>query len=180
MGYELAPATQLLATHCCFCSRPLLDATSVQRGYGPTCADKWMRGYDLFEPKVREEINGLVHEASCIQRSEQARIVEIVERLQELGAEIAAGRISDKLVGVPDVEINFLDGRYEVLVHFFDADWVNESRKVPGRRCEKCEIDGKTHWVSAFPASSKRALWACLQLTLSGRLAEGPKGRFII
>jgi|GEM_PF-6655825 hypothetical protein len=44
MSYENAPATRLVATHCACCSRPLVDAASVERGVGPECARKY--GYD--------------------------------------------------------------------------------------------------------------------------------------
>ena len=37
MSYENAPATMLVATHCCVCNRPLVDADSVEMGIGPTC-----------------------------------------------------------------------------------------------------------------------------------------------
>jgi hypothetical protein len=39
--YEAAPATHLLATHCAVCNRALRDATSVERGVGPDCAEKY-------------------------------------------------------------------------------------------------------------------------------------------
>lgn len=39
--YENAPATRLLATHCCVCGRPLLDSDSVEIGIGPTCRGKF-------------------------------------------------------------------------------------------------------------------------------------------
>jgi hypothetical protein len=39
-GYLAAPATAILATHCCLCGRALLDAASVERGLGPTCAKR--------------------------------------------------------------------------------------------------------------------------------------------
>ena len=41
MSYENAPATQLIATHCACCGRPLVDAASVERGVGPECARKY-------------------------------------------------------------------------------------------------------------------------------------------
>lgn len=37
MSYETAPATQLLATCCAICARPLVDAVSVETGIGPDC-----------------------------------------------------------------------------------------------------------------------------------------------
>lgn len=39
-NYENAPATILLATHCCVCGRPLCDSDSVEIGIGPTCRGK--------------------------------------------------------------------------------------------------------------------------------------------
>ena len=47
MSYENAPATQLLATHCCCCARPLVDAKSVELGVGPDCRKK--HGYEKAE-----------------------------------------------------------------------------------------------------------------------------------
>jgi hypothetical protein len=44
MSYENAPATEMLATHCAICSRPLLDAVSVEIGIGPVCRQR--HGYD--------------------------------------------------------------------------------------------------------------------------------------
>jgi len=34
----------MLATHCAVCSRPLVDAASVEAGMGPDCRDR--HGYD--------------------------------------------------------------------------------------------------------------------------------------
>jgi len=42
-GWENAISTKTLATHCVFCGRALRDPISVDRGYGPECAEKhWM------------------------------------------------------------------------------------------------------------------------------------------
>lgn len=49
-GYENAPATKLLATHCCMCSRPLVDAESVEAGIGPDCRKK--HGYTKPDREV--------------------------------------------------------------------------------------------------------------------------------
>ena len=53
-GYETALATGLLATNCCVCGRPLLDADSVQRGYGPDCRDKYMMPDRMTEQPDRD------------------------------------------------------------------------------------------------------------------------------
>ena len=39
--HEKAKATRLLATHCCVCWRPLVDAKSVEMGIGPVCRKKY-------------------------------------------------------------------------------------------------------------------------------------------
>ncbi len=60
MSYEEAPATKMLATHCIFCSRPLLDASSVEAGIGPICRGKV--GYNDPVPNhARQEANKLIH-----------------------------------------------------------------------------------------------------------------------
>ena len=42
-GWEGALSTRLAATNCCFCGRELRDPQSIERGYGPECAEKhWM------------------------------------------------------------------------------------------------------------------------------------------
>lgn len=43
--YESAPATKFLATHCVVCNKPLVDAESVERAMGATCAS--IHGYDV-------------------------------------------------------------------------------------------------------------------------------------
>lgn len=40
LGYENAPATMMLATHCVCCGRALVDAVSVECGMGETCRTK--------------------------------------------------------------------------------------------------------------------------------------------
>lgn len=47
MGYEQAPATKLLAQHCCHCGKELLDADSVQAGMGPTCRKRFLNHPDV-------------------------------------------------------------------------------------------------------------------------------------
>lgn len=53
--YERAVATQIMATHCCFCGRPLVDAESVQRGIGPICKGKYAIG-DITDDSLKEAL----------------------------------------------------------------------------------------------------------------------------
>ncbi len=41
MSYENSPACKLIATTCCCCGHPLVDAVSVEAGIGPDCRKKW-------------------------------------------------------------------------------------------------------------------------------------------
>ena len=59
MSYVNAPATKMLATHCCVCHRPLLDAKSVELGIGPDCLKR--HGFNIDVPEVdRVEANFIV------------------------------------------------------------------------------------------------------------------------
>ena len=49
-GYSNAVVAQMLPTHCCFCGYPLVDADSVQRGYGPICMEKYGRPQRMTGP----------------------------------------------------------------------------------------------------------------------------------
>lgn len=42
-GYAHAVTAHMAPSHCSICGRALVDADSVQRGYGPICAEKYMR-----------------------------------------------------------------------------------------------------------------------------------------
>lgn len=54
MGYENSPALALVATRCALCSRPLLDAESVECGMGPTCRARHGAGDQLRSPNLFE------------------------------------------------------------------------------------------------------------------------------
>lgn len=54
-GWETAVSTQLLASNCVFCHRPLRDPESVERGYGPECAEKYWMPRGLPESVDQEQ-----------------------------------------------------------------------------------------------------------------------------
>jgi len=51
-----SPHARLLASNgnaagaCCYCGTELIDARSVEAGYGPTCAKKWRLPWGTREP----------------------------------------------------------------------------------------------------------------------------------
>ena len=57
MSYEKALSTQMLATHCGMCGRPLRDPTSIERGIGPDCwAKAWQADSDTRTSPLNEEL----------------------------------------------------------------------------------------------------------------------------
>lgn len=183
--YTAAPAVELLATHCCLCNRPLLDADSVERGIGPTCARKagvddvahapdWTRVRAILTPldvtvpdDARRAANALVHRVGRDPHgADVPRYVEAIEALGylRLAATLAehlvparahVAREGDRLVVSAEVPATHFDGLVVAL------------RAVPGRRWDR---DRK---VNVVPVASKRALWEALTRAL-------PRGALVI
>jgi SWI/SNF-related matrix-associated actin-dependent regulator of chromatin subfamily A-like protein 1 len=99
-NYEDAPATAMLATHCCCCGKPLLDAESVEIGMGPTCREKHGFHAPSVSAEARAEANKLVHEIALDPPGHMAEIL----RLRVLGFETLADKIASRLDTVCSVE----------------------------------------------------------------------------
>jgi hypothetical protein len=167
MGYETAPATQLLATHCAVCARPLVDAKSVEIGIGPDCRRK--HGFDVDVPEEsRVEANGLVYRIAAEQDGEG--VGAMCDRLRVLGFEVLAARI---LARVAPVRIIDTGDAIELFAPY-RPEAVEALRAVPGRRWNK------ERKVTVFPLGSRGALWKALQRGYAGLMATGPKGTFVI
>ena len=176
MSYEEAPGTKLLATHCCCCQRPLLDAQSVELGIGPVCRQK--HGWDeilALTEDARVEANKLVHLIAC--KREGTEVVAACKRLFEIGAIRVVTAILKRLatvqIGITDDTHPHGCGRL-ALKSPYSAEAVEALRKVPGRRWDK---DGK---LNTFPQSSKAALFETFKALWPGQTGIGPKGPFII
>lgn len=114
MSYETAKATRLLATNCLCCSRPLLDAQSVEAGIGPHCRKKY--GYKKIDESVRKAANILIHEAARGECKRERR-KEIAQELSSMGATEVADKIRSRFLGA-DLTMKFGayrfgKGRYE-------------------------------------------------------------------
>ena len=81
--YRNAPQTQLLATSCCCCGRPLVDAISVQLGIGPECR----QGYNSdISPETQARCNQLTHRAAvAAQEGSIEAILAIADAIKEMG-----------------------------------------------------------------------------------------------
>lgn len=166
--YTAAPATKLLASHCCVCARPLLDSVSVELGIGPDCRKK--HGFDVaVDADAREQANVIVHRIAANQTGGQ--VAFDCEALRALGF----GKLADRiLVRVAAVKIDVTaDGRYSVVTPY-DPAVVDAMRTIPGRRWDR---DAK---LNTFPSTSKAALAEMLRRFFAGAIATGPKGAFVI
>lgn len=197
MGYEDAPATQLVATHCACCSRPLVDAASVEAGIGPECRKRHGFRDAQGEPcwvavlaalattgdlqaiglarmsEARTLANVLVHRIAIEQ--DGTTVLARTNALRALGFTKLADRIAERLatVAIERTETS-------VIVRApYSPESVAVLRRVPGRRFEKNET-GEKDPRNVFPRSSERALFAALCVAYPGATAIGPKGLFVL
>ena len=167
-GYENAPATRLLATRCAVCSRPLVDAKSVDLGIGPDCRRRY--GFDQHcSEEARKEANVIVYHIAA--KQDGMELAPMLARLNELGFNSLADRIADRIASVK-ITVS-ADGRIEVVAPY-NPDALNLFRAVSGRRWEKARK------VTSFPMDSKRAVFVALQTAYAGQVASGPKGLFVL
>jgi len=166
--YENAPATKMLATYCACCSRPLVDAISVETGIGPECRKK--HGYYLegASEEARKEANVMVHHIAIHQDGPQ--VVAAVARLRELGFTTLADRVLDR---IGCIRIFENDGTLSVATPYRE-DAVKPMAAIQGRRWDR---DNK---VNTYPASMKRELWDVLKIYFNGMTLISKKGMAVI
>jgi hypothetical protein len=165
--YANAPATKLLASHCACCSRPLVDAKSVEVGVGPDCRAKYGFDIDVSED-ARTAANGLVYRIAANQKG--AQVNEDVNALRHLGFVKLADCIARRLAHV----IITREGGEIVVRSPFSPEAVTELRKVPGRRWDAQAKRNR------FPESAAHELVTVLKRCFPGATACGPKGLFVL
>lgn len=175
MSYETAPATQMLATHCLVCRKPLVDAASVEAGMGPDCRKK--HGYNVnVDPEDRADANRIVHKlAAQGDALEPQALQDGVTSLQLLGFEMLASVIVKRRVPVR-IELN--GGEYSVIAPY-NAEFVHALKTAVQRAGHRAS------WVASekawhVPAEAKPALLWALRTHYLGSLGMGPKGAFRI
>jgi uncharacterized Zn finger protein (UPF0148 family) len=173
-GYEEAPATKLLATHCAVCSRPLVDAKSVETGIGPICAAKHGMNQSC-DPEARAEANKLVYQIARYQTGPKAE--EAALRLRELGFEVLSKKVMKRLKVKRSQNIRITDAgnEYHVYLPWYGRDYVEAFKREMPRRWF---LGDKKEW--AIPKTAKRDLWKFLQKHNAGQLIVGPKGPFTV
>jgi hypothetical protein len=198
MSYENAPGTELIATSCACCARPLLDAVSVETGVGPDCrrkfgfneaqqpadmqgafallaslattetAETFLAPFRCGEASPRELSNLLVHRIAAAQIGEHVNAY--TNAIRALGFVKLADRIAERIAKVViEADANELTVKVP-----YSEEAVHAFRKVPGRRWDR---EAK---VYRLPATSKRALFNVLRDLFPGVTARGPKGVFVL
>lgn len=166
--YVNAPATRMLAINCAVCGRPLVDSISVETGIGPECRKKY--GYNVVVPEeVRAEANQIVHAIAVEQGG--LTVAQAANRLRGIGFVKLADTI---LRRVSDVTIYDAGDGYRVTFRF-NADAVDDLRRVPGRRWFP-----KPEKMWYVPYSSRRELHEWLRRNFQGAVIMGPKGPFVV
>lgn len=168
MSYENAPATKLLATHCCACGRPLVDAHSVEVLMGPDCRKKYMDKVAV-EDTARQEANKIVNYIATHQEAED--IGGCIAQLKALGFDKLATILNKRLVPVEIVQSP--NGDLIVRTPYSPA-FVEATRNLPGRWFVR---ENKT---TRFNAAARAGLWQALKANFAGKRALGPKGFFTI
>jgi hypothetical protein len=179
MSIERAPATEMVATNCCVCGRPLLDAESVETGIGPVCAEKTGIGRAELAPEVRAEANRLVYRLAQLQRSPEA--VPLCARLRALGLDTLADRIEERLIEHTTIRIERV-GQSLLAIRLPKVDGaafallLNDLRRVPGRTFDAAS---KINTIPDTPLS-RAALRRVLAKHFPGHIGRGPGGMFVI
>ncbi len=175
MGYENAPATKLVATHCCVCGRALLDAVSVQRGIGSICAENGGLDIPSVLVETRSAANQIVHAIAC--EPTPAVAVPGCLKLRALGfgvlADVIMKRVCNQLTGiVVCIDHAQPDPDYAVV-------WPYRPEVTQDKRAYGGHWDPVRH-VNVWSRARRGDLWAFLQKWFSGVEATGPNGRFVV
>lgn len=175
MSYENAPATKLLATHCCVCGRPLVDALSVELGIGPECRAK--NGYnDVTDPTARAEANKLVHAIAAGACGNPLDLIIALASLRVYGFERLADTLTDRKAAVRVEDLG--DGKISLTTPY-DAGFVAALKAAtPWRRFVK--DDSGARWVVAGDEDVKKKLFAAMRRAFPNTLGVGPRGAFAI
>jgi len=172
-GYENAPATRMVATYCAVCSKPLVDAKSVEMGLGPVCRRQY--GFEGSKATLdgaiaahddlnRVEANKIVYQIALEQ--DGPFVAEGCNRLREIGFVKLADRILKRTAPVSVA----VEGDRLVVTSAYDEAWVEAMRGMPGRRWDR------ERKVNTVPMSARASLEALVVRMFPGRVTVWPEG----
>jgi hypothetical protein len=177
-GYEEAPATKMLDSKCCVCSRPLLDVLSVSIGMGPICREK--HGYDAeiarLDEETRRAANTIVNHIAANYRDDDVRTAGVAA-LRLMGFRVVADRIMYRGKDAPHADVTrpvviraSTRGTGWYVKAPYKAEASEGFRGIPGRRWEP---ETKEWFV---PWAGKVELWRVLTAFYQGHNLVSPKG----
>lgn len=165
MSYEGAPATRMLATHCCACGRPLVDATSVTMGMGPDCRAE--HGWDELDEDVRQLANQLTWAAAVWAGvGDVKRVRECADAIDAMGLDRLAGLIRARFRRAERAKIVVAKHGDRILAttpfrRGMSDEYLAAWREIAGRRYEGSG-------TNSIPAAQEQALRALLQKFFPG------------
>jgi len=200
--YTNAPGTKLLATRCAVCSRPLLDAVSVERGIGPDCWKRYGTHVDPTRPAQweavmaaldgieavadvnptltpRDAANKLVYRIAIEQ--DGFAVLMRAEAIRLLGFDRLAWRIIERASDIRVVE-GTTDKNDPCL--YVTAPY-NELSYTSWRALGAYWRKGEKRWCITVTsiggmAAKRKGLWDLLKRFYSGKLGFGEHGPFVV
>ena len=208
-GYENAPATKYVATHCVCCGRSLVDAPSLESGMGPICRAKygWDDEVKDMSPRRRRSANKLIAEAAACHRTNPERVVEIATSLKRRGCPRIAEILFDRVVTIElkdvETEWRFRNGGSKQLhaievhtpysqeflvalkeeVHWQDRQVIDRPATDREKAWDQRQGRKVREWRFSHwevAATAKDGLIATLIAAFPGHVAKGGKGLFTI
>ena len=187
--YEDAPAVELVATTCCVCGRPLLDAPSLKSGIGPICAEKTGYGREDLPADIRDEVNRLVYELAKYGKDKRA--IERLMRLRELGFDQLVARVEERLQELVEIRTFPIPSSVppRVYAEFPEAETDERFnavrmaiKEIHGRRWETVLISGKRERRWTFPRTKESfiAFKGMLARLFPGCVVQGLKGLYVV
>lgn len=203
MSYENAPATKMLATHCCACNRPLVDAKSVEYGIGPECRKRHGHGVqtagaswgavtaligrlqdiqvDSAIPAILDEnahklCNVLTHAAATATNKQDLRtLAEAIyaSGYRNLALTISKRRLRDRQLVVKVWVEETAHGERVVLQAPWKKDAIDDYKRIGGR----FDPESRT-W--SFATTEKARLWDTIRSHFAGRFMLTPKTEAVI
>lgn len=171
MSYENAPATKMLATHCCLCGRPLVDAVSVESGMGPDCRENSGYYAEGVSEDQRSTVNAIVYRlAAGMPLDEMPAAIETVRAFgfhklaDTLGKKLSTIVVEDRGDGTIAVFTPY-NPEFVPAVKAAAGGWAQFDRQLKA-------------WIVPSGQKVTKALWKAMRACYPNVLGLGPKGLF--
>jgi hypothetical protein len=174
-----------MATNCCACGKPLVDAKSVETGMGPVCRKKYGYGVEVSED-ARVRANAIIYQLALAVSTGAVTLetLKLTVELTALGFPLIADIFNYNCAPVTvEVREHDEDLRYFVRTPYDPA--FNSSSWMKGRYGVKIEAVSTSkkkvfHWVFPHTEEARTKIFNALVKHFGGTLARGPLGPFTV